>query len=76
MHKFTSTVDAKPFLAASSCLVADKNSLILILHSFLVSSSNTLFMAVSVSLSKVATGSRFDSASKNSALCEGCFFTS
>ena len=46
------------------------------LHSFLVSSSNTLFTAVSLSLSKVVTGNRFDKASKNSALCVGCFFTS
>ena len=39
VRKFTSTVDANPFLAARSCLVADKNFCILVLQSFLVSSS-------------------------------------
>ena len=33
VHKFISIVDTNSFLAARSCLVADKNSCVLVLHS-------------------------------------------
>ena len=56
MRKFTSVVDANPFLAARSCLVADTNSCILVLQSFLVSSSQTVVTASSVSASGMTIG--------------------
>ena len=39
--RLTSTVDAGPFLVANCCFIDEMNSWILVLHSFLVNSSQT-----------------------------------
>ena len=66
VHKFTSTVDANPFLAAKSCLVADRNSCILMLQSFLASSIYIVVMASWLMVSNSTSGRSRSNSVKNS----------
>ena len=69
VHKFMCIVEANPFLVASSCFVADRNSCTRVLQTFRTKTRKTLIIATSVKKKVFMFGSLDARADLNIASC-------